>query len=81
MPSRDGTAMAGSGMPPGRAATTAAAVTAVAMAPATAAAMAEGAAAAVAAGIEWSSHLATEIMYLPCAEFFISSLSLHIFTN
>jgi hypothetical protein len=63
-PSRDGTAMAGSGMPPGRAATTAAvAVTAVAMAPATAAAMGEGA--AVAAGIEWSSHLATETNVSP----------------
>ncbi len=64
MPSMEGTGMAGSGMPPGRAATTAAAavaVTEVAMAPATAAAMAEGVAAAVAAGIERSGQPDTGI--------------------
>ncbi len=83
MPSMDGTGMAGSGTPPGRAATTAAAaavaVTEVAMAPVTAAAMAEGVAAAVAAGIEWSGHLATGIVCLSCAEFLFLSISPHIY--
>ncbi len=83
--SMEGTGMAGSGTPPGRAATTAAAaavaVTEVAMAPATAAAMAEGVAAAVAAGIERSSQPATGILCLSCAEFLFFSLSLHISTN
>ena len=51
-PSTDETARAESGMPPGRAATTAAADMAVTMAPVMAVAMAEGA--VVAAGIEWS---------------------------
>ncbi len=72
MPSMEGTGMAGSGTPPGRAATTAAAaagaVTEAAMAPAKAAAMAEGAAVAVAAGIERSSQPATGILCRTCAE-------------
>ncbi len=69
-----GTGAAGSGTPPGRAATTvvaaaaAGAVTEAAMAPDTAATMAEGAAVAVAAGIERSSHLANGIWCYSCAE-------------
>ncbi len=74
-----GTGVAGSGTPPGRAATTvvaaaaAGAVTEAAMAPDTAATMAEGAAVAVAAGTERSSHLANGILVYSCAELFIFS--------
>ncbi len=81
MRSMEGTGMAGSGTPPGRAATAAAvAVTEVAMVPATAAAMAEGMAAAVAAGIERSSKPATGIFFvsLECGVFyFVLSISPH----
>ena len=90
MSSMVGTGAAGSGTPPGRAATTVAAaaaagaVTEAAMAPATAAIMAEGAAVAVAAGTERSSHLANGIWCHSCAElflFFCLVISAHIFTQ
>jgi hypothetical protein len=81
MQSMEGTGMAGSGTPPGRAATAAVevavAATEVAMAPATAAAMAEGVEAAVAAGTERSSQPATGIfLCFSRVEFFICSLYL-----
>ncbi len=84
MPSMVGIGAAGSGTPPGRAATTVAAaaaaeaVTEAAMAPATAATMAEGAAVAVAAGTERSSHLANGILCHSCAELLFYFLSLDI---
>jgi hypothetical protein len=84
MPSMEGTGMAGSETPPGRAATAAAAaaVTEVAMVPATAAAMAEGVAAAVAAGTEQSSQPASgNFVSLTCGVFYLFSLSTHIITN
>jgi hypothetical protein len=82
-PSMEGTGMAGSGTPPGRAATTVAAAaevgTEAAMVPAIAAAMAEGVAVAVAAGIERSSQHATGILCISCAKFFILSIVMEIF--
>jgi hypothetical protein len=88
MPSKEGIGMAGSGTPPGRAATTVAAAAAAAgaateaaMAPAIAAAMAEGAAVAVAAGIERSSHFATGFCATYVRSFYFFYISLHIFTQ
>ncbi len=83
--------VAGSGTPPGRAATTVmAAAAAVAateavmeavMAPATAAIMAEGAAAAVAAGTERSCHLANGILVVILCRVFLSFLLSPFFSD
>ncbi len=81
-PSTVGTGVAGSGTPPGRAATTVMAAVAAgaateavleaAMAPDTAAIMAEGAAVAVAAGTERACHLANGILVLLMCRDFLS---------
>jgi hypothetical protein len=86
-PSTVGTGVAGSGTPPGRAATIVMAAAAAGaateavmeavMAPDTAAIMAEGAAVAVAAGTERACHLANGILVLlMCSAFFGFLLSL-----